>query len=80
MLERSRWGGGWALGERVMAGAGERSKKHPPRSAGTWARQRWGRASRLFAERKLLREPIKAEAAAWLLQFTRPRRTREDAS
>lgn len=28
MLVRSQWGGGWALGDRVLAGAGHRSK-HP---------------------------------------------------
>lgn len=46
-----------------MAGAEERSKNTPPvsRDLGTAA---MGRARRLFAEPKLLREPIKAEAAA----------------
>lgn len=49
MPERSRWGGGWALGEHVMAGAGDRREtpgEQGPRHGGV------GRTLRLFAEPK----------------------------
>lgn len=33
MLVRSQWGGGWALGDRVLAGAGHRSKPQSARQS-----------------------------------------------
>lgn len=65
MPERSRWGGGWALGEHVMAGAGDRREtpgEQGPRHGST------GRMSCLLMEPRLQ----KSWSITWLLQFSIP--------